>query len=297
MDHEEAINRLTDHLLRQSLDQEVLEAVEQHISSCPDCMSEMQATIKLVREVMASAGRTLSCDECLSTLPEIAGISEEKSRLHYPLAWNHLDQCPNCKDVFSMMMSLEQQSCGNDIATFPLCPDFGQAFKANEEAQKSLWVMTENCRRLNHKIKAIIQKGLVKIVEFPLGSNRSELCMVVTARDKALKPGDNENKYQAQEVTIPDNNLCKHINFTLNMDEDGAVDVTIELLDDETGNAVEGVEITLFDAERVLLENGRTGKLGKVIFSNVQSADYVLQLSHEDVSWEVPLELKSAAKT
>lgn len=247
---------------------------------------------RVVESILTAEDEPVTCAPHRPSIPAYveAKLDGRSVETLYPKLARHLETCPDCYEEYEDLLHILNLERQGKLEEPPRPGRFDFSFLKELSPQPSMWVTTEaNARRLVAEIKAQFSATLVTLSSLPeaLMPYRRLVPAPAVLRARGLREPSPEDLTEVLELPILEGNIRIKLLMGPVQENQGTVMVRVEEL--ESLRPLSRVRVTLRDQEKHLLESSPTSPEGDVTFKTLNVGQYVIEVRHNGLQWELPL--------
>lgn len=288
MTHNEAMDYITQHLLEQPLESEILARSKRHIANCRHCINELDILLKIIGAgigenflLKEKSANFLTCEECIKQLPEYIELSEKEKNEIYPLMRIHLNSCHSCQTEFTILNEMFLQEEKGVYGKVPIGPSFKEVVRPFQ-----IWIETNlQLRRFFTKIQILVAKGKT-FFKTPLLQTYQYAPAISFRGEK-----ETSDSKQIEMLDIQDDKRNCKIRLELSTDLDGVPNLGLELRD-ASNKPLRNIRYLLCDESGYPYEGEQGIEEPAPAKFKLKKGNSIIKVKYKDNWWEIPIEIK-----
>lgn len=235
-----------------------------------------------------------SCRVCAAVLAHHVHLKVvgDDADAEYPQVRKHLDFCPSCSAAYEELYQMVSAVYAAEVPVACSYPDFDLSFlpepvRASGLDTPRIWEdiisAGQQVSRLSSVIRVVIYREMACFGQLFSPLSPTWVALPVT-RDGA--PATKEAA-QALPVPCPEHDLSLSLMVGPVSDERATLSVQVATISSQ--QLLSRVRVTLLDEKHRVLASEMTRGDGRVIFRNMGTGSYSVEIKHRDKTWELPL--------
>lgn len=232
-----------------------------------------------------------ACSNALAYYVHLKVVGDD-AEAEYPQVKPHLDLCPSCSAAYDELYTMVSAAYADEVPVAPSYPALDLSFLSESRRTPGLQRSTfwesissagQEVSRLSSVIRVVIYHKVAHFGELSYPLFPTWVAVPIT-RDGTTGV---EERAQVLPLPCPEHDLSISLTIGPVSDEQAAIGVEVAKIASE--QPLSRVRITLLDENRRLLASEMTRGDGRVIFRNIGTGKYSVEVKHQDKIWVLPL--------